>query len=137
MPLPSYVRRIARQACTLTVIAACGCARASHPAETTLADGRPMKGRCSDTELMVVKNETGYPVRVFASEANINASPGSSSEITTVQSGRVDTIGYVRRDRKQISYHIERSQDMTGMLQPERGLSFRCISAEPASSSSR
>jgi hypothetical protein len=133
----SYLTRIATPALALVVLAGCTSARTSHLDETTVAEGKPMKGRCSDTELMVVKNETGYPVRVFASEGHVNAPPGSTSEITTVQSGRADTIGYVRKDFKQIGYDIERSQDGTGLRQPVHGLSFRCIPAQVASTITR
>ena len=125
----SSVLRLARPVLAIATLAACACARSNRADEATLADGAALRGdRCNDSELMVVENHTGYPVRVIAGEGHVNAMPGSSEEITMVQSGAVDTIQWVRKDLHKVSFDVQQPHFAGGMRVPYRGLSVRCVS---------
>ena len=124
----SSVLRLARPVLAIATLAACACARSNRADEATLADGAALRGdRCNDSELMVVENHTGYPVRVIAGEGHVNAMPGSSEEITIVQSGAVDTIQWVRKDLHKVSFDVQQPHFADGMRVPYRGLSVRCV----------
>jgi hypothetical protein len=93
----------------LTIAALAACARnTKRPAsEVSLAQGSSVMSACKPSERLVVENKTGYPVRVGAGDGGVNAIPGSSVSLWTVQNGVVDTVGSVPGDRKQIFFNVD------------------------------
>jgi hypothetical protein len=119
----------ARAALATMVLVMCACAR-THPVdETSVSEGTPLRGnRCGESELMVVENRTGYPVRVRATENRMTSVPGSAMALQVIQSGVIDTIrGAPKALGTIVVFDVDRPALPSGAPMRSDRLTIRCV----------
>jgi hypothetical protein len=118
-----------RIALGLTAVALSACAHGGSHLETrsSLAEGTAVMNRCSDSQVLVVENRTGYPVQVVATEGSPSPTIGSATEIATVRSGAVDTLAFGAKLHRQLQFNVERPAFPNGQRPPITGLRAQCV----------
>jgi hypothetical protein len=125
----STARRANRIAWSIVALLATSCARTRPVDESSVSEGTRLRGnRCDAGELMVVENRTGYPVRVRAVEDRVHASPGSSIDLPSIQSGTIDTVrGAPSALSTIVVFDVDRPALPSGAPMRLDGLTIRCV----------
>jgi hypothetical protein len=121
--------RLATCLAALGAIAACAHAPRPQPGATSLATGQDVVSHCQKTEMLVVENRTGFPVRVASVDPGPNSFITSGELLATIASGVVDTIPGSQLSHPAIAYDVERPSFSNGMPLPVSGLRAWCTQA--------
>jgi hypothetical protein len=121
--------RLAVCLASLGALAACAHAPQPQPGATNLATGRDVVSHCQKSEMLVVDNRTGFPVRVSTGDAGPNSFLTSGELLATIASGVVDTIPGSQLSRPVIAYTVDRPSFSNGMPLPVSGLRAWCATA--------
>jgi hypothetical protein len=105
------------------------CAHGGNHLQTRsrLAEGMAVMNRCSTSEVLLVENQTGYPVQVTATDGGVSPSIGSATEIGTVRSGAVDTLVFGAKLHRKLTFNVERPAFPNGQKPPITGLHAECV----------
>lgn len=117
---------------TLVALGACGRIHQQGPLAYDQNGERPMrKGRCDDTELIVVSNRSSHVAKVGAYKSGSGGGTANVDHevLATILPGAVDTLTHVRKGLDIISYSYEDQEFISGMRVPIRGLSISCVKA--------
>jgi hypothetical protein len=125
---PMTCRTLPRLA-ALGLFAACAHAPQPQPAATSLASGKDVVSHCQKSEMLVVENRTGFPVRVASVDPGPNSFITSGEILATIASGVVDTIPGSQLSHPAIAYTVDRPSFSNGMPLPVSGLRAWCAQA--------
>jgi hypothetical protein len=120
--------RLAAHLAVLGALAACAHAPRPQPG-TSLATGQDVVSHCQKSQMLVVENRTGFPVRVSTGDAGPNAFLTSGELLATIASGVVDTIPGSQLSHPAIGYTVDRPSFSNGMPLPVSGLRAWCATA--------
>ena len=121
--------RLAACLAALGALAACAHAPQPQPGAANLASGKDVVSHCQKSEMLVVENRTGFPVRVSTGDAGPNAFLTSGELLATIASGVVDTIPGSQLSHPAIGYTVDRPSFSNGMPLPVSGLRAWCATA--------
>jgi hypothetical protein len=114
--------------CVLAItLSACAHSGARPEGGATLADGQAVMDRCTASELLVVQNQTGYPVRVRSTDGSAFSSSTSAQHIQTVSSGTVDSIPGLAMQHAKVQFDVEQPAFTNGQQPMIHGLQARCV----------
>jgi hypothetical protein len=123
--LPSLAACLA----VLGTVAACAHNPQPQPGATNLATGNDVVSHCRKSEMLVVENRTGFPVRVATVDPGPNSFLTSGEVLATIGTGVVDTIPGSQLSHPAIAYDVERPSFSNGMRLPVSGLRAWCVQA--------
>ncbi len=128
MPYRTTGPRLAVALVALATVAACSHGTRGRTANQSVSDGTAVQGRCLATEMLVVENRSGYPVKVIATDASPNGFATGSALITTVASGVVDTIPWIGKVHPYIQLEVDRPAFSPNGVKPvSSGYGARCV----------
>jgi hypothetical protein len=129
-PMPRRILpRLAAHLAALGALAACAHAPQPQPGATNFATGKDVASHCQKSEMLVVENRTGFPVRVATVDAGPNSFLTSGEVLATIASGVVDTIPGSQLSHPAIAYDVERPSFSNGQRLPVSGLRAWCAQA--------
>jgi hypothetical protein len=104
-----------------------GCARTRPIDEAEVADGTRLRGnRCKESELMVVENRTGFPVRVRAVDERVRT--GIATDLQRIKVGVTDTVRAAPGGPTSlIVFDVDRPASSGSSLRSD-GLTIHCMS---------
>lgn len=121
--------RLAAHLAALGALAACAHAPQPQPGAANLATGKDVVSHCQKSEMLVVENRTGFPVRVATVDGGPNSFLTSGEVLATIASGVVDTIPGSQLNHPVIVYDVERPSFSNGQRLPVSGLRAWCARA--------
>ena len=127
---PTLGRLVTKTVVWSVALVACACVHSGPVDEADISEGTRLRGnRCKESELMVVENRSGYPVRVRAVEDRVHKAPGPSIDLQVIQSGVIDTVrGAPTALSTIIVFDVDRPALPSGAPMRSDGLTIRCVS---------